>query len=47
VDLAAERLGGRLALGPAEGGGLLAELEIPCEPLDRGRMTAERLRSPA
>ncbi|WP_246045540.1 ATP-binding protein [Rubellimicrobium roseum] len=30
VDLAVERLGGRLALGPAEGGGLLAEIVLPC-----------------
>jgi two-component system, OmpR family, sensor histidine kinase QseC len=30
VDLAMQRLGGRLVLGLAEGGGLLAELVLPC-----------------
>jgi len=30
VDLAMERLGGRLTLTPAEGGGLMAELVLPC-----------------
>lgn len=45
VELATERLGGRLALGPAEGGGLLAELEIPCEASGISASSAEPARS--
>jgi two-component system sensor histidine kinase QseC len=37
VDLAMERLGGRLTLMPAEGGGLLAGLILPCLSGDGGQ----------
>ncbi|WP_246849584.1 ATP-binding protein [Rubellimicrobium arenae] len=47
VDLATQRLGGRLALGPAEGGGMIAEIEFPCVPQDLGTSAGAPTPSPA